>query len=119
MARKSALVALAVGAAALPWVSGCPGGAVDARAGFENADPARRVAAIRQAVASDDRGALPQLVACLSDPEVDVRLFAIVGLRKMTGEDLGYRHYDPEPARAEAIERWRRFLREHPAGRPR
>ena len=55
--------------------------------------------------------AVPKLVGLLDDYDQGVRMYAILGLRKLCGEDLGYRYYDPEPDRAEAVRRWRDALR--------
>lgn len=108
------VAAVATGWLACLMLGGCPG--PDARGpalrkGFESEDPVDRVAAIRQAAAANDKAALPDLVACLSDSETDVRFFAISALRTMTGQDLGYHHYDDEQARREAVNRWREYLR--------
>jgi hypothetical protein len=84
---------------------------------FESEDPVDRIAAIQKAGAATDKAALPALVTCLSDSESDVRFFAIAALRKITGQDLGYHHYDNEQARREAVNRWREYLRESPPPR--
>ncbi|MCY2928566.1 MAG: HEAT repeat domain-containing protein [Planctomycetota bacterium] len=119
---KAFSVAMAVAAGLLAGLvlGGCPG--PDARGPalrtrFESEDPVDRVAAIRQAAAANDKTALPALVACLSDSESDVRFFAISALRTMTGQDLGYHHYDGEQARREAANRWREYLQAHPPAR--
>ena len=115
MAKTFLVAALAAG-----WLGGCAGPDAKARslrALFESEDPVDRVAAIQKAAAANDKAALPALVACLSDSESDVRFFAIAALRKITGLDFGYHHYDNEQARREAVDRWREYLRTSPPPR--
>ena len=87
---------------------------------LQHEDPAVRIEAMRQAVRQNDDQALPYLVDRLNDSETDVRFFAIVALEKMTGRRMGYEHYAPATQRAEAVERWRAWLRRRgqPATRP-
>jgi hypothetical protein len=63
-----------------------------------------------------DPKALPFLVDRLTDSEPEVRMFAIVSLHKITGQTLGYRHYDPATVRAAAVGRWRSWLERRAAG---
>ena len=50
------------------------------------------------------------MVRDLGSDDPAVRLFAIGGLERMTGETLGYRYYDDEHARDLAIKRWQAWL---------
>jgi hypothetical protein len=50
----------------------------------------------------------------LEDDSPDVRMFAIGALRRMTGKDFGYRFYAEEDERAEAVKRWREWLKAQP-----
>jgi hypothetical protein len=50
------------------------------------------------------------LVSLLGDRDAGVRMYAILSLRRLYRDDLGYRYYDPEPLRAAAIDRWRAAL---------
>jgi len=88
---------------------------------FEDEDPRIRLAAIVRAGQTRDAAAARYLVDRLSDSETDVRLFAIVALRKITGRTFEYRHYEPRRRRAEAVARWRHWLkhRAEAATRPR
>ncbi len=52
------------------------------------------------------------LVNLLDDPDPGVRMYAILSLRRIYGDDLGYRYYAPLPERAAAIARWRSALHE-------
>lgn len=113
---------LSIGLLVLCWVSGggCARTDVPKRlfARFQHEDPAVRNLAIRTAARTRDDRALPYLVNCLTDTQRDVRLFAARALRIITGEDLGYRHYAPAARRAEAAEKWRRWLRARAASQP-
>jgi hypothetical protein len=73
------------------------------------------IPAIKLAAARHDRTAIPRLVQDLNDPDSAVRFAAINALRQITGEDFGYRYYDDETGREPAIQRWRDWLKEHPA----
>ncbi len=80
---------------------------------LQSEDPAERLDAVVEAENRGSRRAVPYLVDRLSDSEREVRMFAAVALRKITGEDMGYRHYDPESERREAVDRWRQWVRTH------
>ena len=69
-----------------------------------------RAAAVIEAARARDRRATPYLIDRLEDEEADIRLFAIQALRRITGEGFGYRFYAKEPARREAVQRWRQWL---------
>jgi len=77
---------------------------------FQDENPAVRIDAIIQAGQTKDAPAVPYLVDRLSDSDREVRVFAIVALEKITGQTLGYRHYDPPELRGQAIRRWRDWL---------
>jgi len=96
---------------AIAALGGCNGPAeADRYAGFQNEDPAVRNQAIHQAGQAKDRQALPFLVDRLTDSQEDVRLFAFIALRRITGKTMGWRHYEPPQKRAEAVARWRVWL---------
>lgn len=81
------------------------------RPDLEAADPALRIAAMRDAVASDDRSAIPALVERLESDDSGVRFAAIDALDRLTGMTFGY-HYDaPAAERAAAVTRWVDWLR--------
>lgn len=73
------------------------------------------VPAIKQAGDRDDRSAIPRLVQLLEDHDPAVRFAAISALKRMTGEDLGYRYYDGEWDRHAAVQRWHQWLMTHSA----
>jgi len=77
---------------------------------LQNEDPAVRIGAIEEAAKANDRKALPYLVDRLTDTESDVRMFASVALREMTGQDFGWRFYETSTQREAAQQRWRTWL---------
>lgn len=106
-----AAVAWAVVVAAL--LAGCSGnpGPRSLAAGLQSESPSERIQACIVAAGQRDPQALPLLVERLADSSADVRLFAITALKKMTGQSLGYRYYAPPTERAEAVRRWREWLK--------
>ena len=80
-------------------------------AGLQSENPSVRIHACVQAANAADKRALPLLVERLEDTSGDVRFSAFMALKKITGQSLGYRWYDGEQARAEAVRRWRDWLR--------
>lgn len=80
---------------------------------FEDEDPDVRISAIRQAGNHKDRQAIGYLIGCLTDPERDVRFFAIVALEKIVGKEtaskMGYQHFARARLRADAVDRWRQW----------
>jgi hypothetical protein len=73
-------------------------------------DPSVKIPAIKKAVRKNDRGAAGQLVRDLDNDDPAVRFYAIGALERMTGESMGYRYFDDEADRAEAVQRWRQWL---------
>lgn len=94
-------------------LTGCEPIQADSYRGFEDDDPAARLAAITRAGRTRDEQAIPYLVDRLTDSEPEVCFFAIVALRKITGRTFGYRHYQPRRLRAEAVLKWRQWVKEH------
>lgn len=91
----------------LTMLGGC---AERSRDQIQSADPESRVRAIVQAAEVSDRQAVPLIVDRLDDEDEAVRVVAIEALRRLTGQDLGYRAYDPIYRRVEAVNRWHRWL---------
>ena len=77
---------------------------------FQHEDPKTRIAAIRRAGQDKVESAVPYLVDRLTDSEAEVRMFAIIALKEITGLTHDYRHYDGAAVRREAVQRWRRWL---------
>ena len=100
-------------AAAALVLSGC-GGPFDRQmslSDLDSPDPAVRIMAIKWAGDSKASSAVPRLVDFLQDEDASVRFFAIEGLRRITGTDNGYDYKAGPQLRAEAVERWREFLK--------
>ena len=101
------------------WLGGCadPGSAV----GFDEADPAARLRAVREAgreEKGDREGGRTQreLVEMLDSDDPAERMLAIRALERLTGQTLGYEHAAGEAERREAVERWVEWCREREAG---
>lgn len=90
--------------------SGCSSGRT--RAELSSPSPIARARATVALAEQRDPAAVHKLVDLLEDPDQAVRMYAILALQRMTGEDFGYRYYDREAERRPAVERWRAALRE-------
>jgi hypothetical protein len=77
-------------------------------------EPDRLVPAIKIAASTGDRHAIPYLVKNLDSDDSAVRMYAIEGLRRLTGQDLGYVFYADCDVRKPAVARWKQWLSEHP-----
>lgn len=97
---------------ALGWsVAGCVTPARE-RARLKSGNPIERALAAKRLGAWRDARAVPGLIGLLEDDDHGVRMIAIRSLRRICGEDLGYRYYADERERAAAVERWRAALRQ-------
>lgn len=74
--------------------------------GFDSPDPAGRVEALRRAAAAGDPASIPGLIGLLDSADSAERMYASVALTRLTGQDFGYSHADPEAARQAAAARW-------------
>lgn len=88
---------------------GCTGAASEA-VGFHEPDPQARIRAVQEAVETEDRAKLDELVEMLDSDDSAQRFFAINALEEITGNTFGYRHFDPPLVRREAINRWVEWL---------
>ena len=70
-----------------------------------------RIVAIKWAGDNKASSAIPRLVDFLNDEDTSVRFFAIEALRRITGTNNGYDYKARPQLRAEAVERWREFLK--------
>jgi HEAT repeat protein len=73
--------------------------------------PLDRARAAVQLAELGDHSAIHALVNLLEDDDRAVRMYTIVALKRLCGEDHGYHYYDPQPQRAAAVARWRDALR--------
>jgi hypothetical protein len=101
-------IMLLVGAA----VGGCY--SPDAKSLSSDSAP-NAIPAIKTAAGQNDRAAIPRLVDDLDDPDSAIRFAAITALRRMTGQDFGYRYYDSPWVRRPAVIRWRLWLKDNPS----
>jgi hypothetical protein len=87
--------------------TGC--GSHDSR--FQSIDPLQRAEAAVRAADAGQPDAVHELVSLLDDNDSAVRFYAIQSLRRLCGQDFGYRYFAPEAERAAAVRRWREALR--------
>ncbi len=66
--------------------------------------------AMNKAAQTKSRRAIVPLVKRLYDEDSAIRLSAIRALENITGEDMGYRSYEPEVKRIAAIKRWEAWM---------
>ena len=95
------MVALSLGA-------GCS--ALRPKPKLDSPEAAEKIPAIRQAVQRHDLTAAPQLVADLDSEDPAVRLYANQALVRLTGKNFGFRYYDSEEKRKEAVAKWQQWL---------
>jgi hypothetical protein len=105
--RGSVTLVLLVVAVAL--LAGACSGPAPERS-VSNPDPLGKIPAFKDAVRGHDRHAARQMVKDLDSSDPAVRLFAIVGLRRLTGESFGYKYYEDDHDRRPAIKRWQAWL---------
>ncbi len=77
---------------------------------LDSDDPAVRVPAIKASGDAKRQKDVPALVDYLGSEDPVVRMFAIDSLEKLTGVTLGYRYYEDDFERSQAIARWREYL---------
>lgn len=104
--RSQAAICSLLLAALLP---GCAG--TQARRDLGSNNPLDRARAVVAVAERGDVGAVHKLVDLLEDGDEAVRMYAIMALRRLCGEDLGYRYYANEAERGTAVARWREALR--------
>ena len=74
------------------------------------AKPEVATEAMNKAAQNKSRRAIVPLVKRLYDEDPAIRMLAIGALQSITGEDMGYRSYEPEVKRVAAIKRWEAWL---------
>ncbi len=115
---RSLLISALLFVTAVMLCCGCEPGNATLYEQLQNEKPSIRVGAIITAARLKDAKAVPYLIDRLTDSERSVRFYAIMSLEKITGETMGYRHYDPPARRAEAVARWRRWLNKRSGKKP-
>jgi hypothetical protein len=78
---------------------------------IQSRDPDALVPAIKAAVDKHDTRVIPYLVKDLDSDDPAVRMYAIDGLRRLTGDDLGYVYYASPEERRPAVDRWKTWYR--------
>jgi len=71
-----------------------------------------RARAIVSLAERGDSQSIHKLVDLLEDDDQAVRLYAILALERLTGDNRGYRYYESEQERAKAVLAWRQALRD-------
>jgi hypothetical protein len=74
-----------------------------------NPDLSVKIPAIKQAAITHDREGISAMIDELSSDDPAVRFYAIEGLRRATGQTLGYCFYDDQEHRQAAVERWKQW----------
>jgi hypothetical protein len=97
-------------AAVLLLACGCGPRGEPSSCDIQSMDVAERVAAIRRAAERQDQSAIPQLVDRLEDEDAVVRFAAIMALEELTGRRFGYSYGGGGRSRADAVQRWRRYV---------
>jgi hypothetical protein len=79
-----------------------------------NPDLSVKIPAMKSAADSDskDPATLTELVHDLDSDDAAVRFYAAESLQRLSGQDFGYRYYDPVETRKPAVEKWRQWLSE-------
>ncbi len=77
-----------------------------------------RIRAIKWAGEEKVEAAVPLLVDRLEEQDESVRFFAIGSLERITGTDQGYDYKSGASQRAEAVKRWRAWLKDRGANSP-
>jgi len=75
-----------------------------------NEDLNIKIPAIRVAGEHKDLTAAPELVRDLESDDPALRMYAILGLREMSGKDFGYVYYADVEKRRPAVAKWRQWL---------
>ena len=87
---------------------GCGRGRINPR--ITSDDPSEKIPGIVVAVKNKDLPKARQMVEDLASDDAAVRMFAIGGLRRLTGETFGYNYYDDEDGREPALKKWQEWL---------
>ena len=84
----------------------CNNTSSDYMANISSGKPEVATAAMSKAAQEKSRQAIVPLIKRLHDEDPAIRLSAIRALRRITGQDMGYRSYESPVKRAQAIQRW-------------
>lgn len=84
---------------------------------LQSKDPSLRLRAVIKAGNDGDLDTVCLLIDRLEDPDATVQMFAGIALQKVTGQDMGWRFYEPEYVRKKAVQRWWTWREEQVAER--
>ena len=91
--------------------AGCnPGVSGDYVKNISSAKPEVATEAMNQAARNKSSRSIIPLVKRLHSEDAVIRLSAIRALKDITGQDLGYRSYEPQVKRVKAIKRWQAWI---------
>jgi hypothetical protein len=110
-AATALLVACAV--TLLAPAGGCGRGRV--KPAIASRDPSEKIPGIVAAVSAGSLEQARHMIASLSSDDPAIRLFAISGLRRLTGLTLEYNYYEDEEDREPAVKRWEQWLAQQEA----
>ena len=91
-------------------ITGCAANGRHVHPDIQSTSVSNRIAGVREAAATQDVSAIPQLVDRLEDEDAVVRFAAMMTLEELTGRRLGFHPGAPPDDRRVAVTRWRRFL---------
>ena len=74
---------------------------------LQDRDPVFVIPAIKTASQDNDRQDVPRLIDLLASDDAAIRAFADEGLRRMAGQDFGFRFWADPAQRREAVGRWK------------
>jgi hypothetical protein len=77
-------------------------------------DPDLKILAMKQDVNRKDARDVPTMVDDLESDDPAIRFYAIQSLRRLTGDDFGYRFYEDDDQRAPALAQWQAWLMHQP-----
>ena len=111
---KAAPAAIAIVACWACWLllsTGCnPRVSSDYVQNISSVSPEVATEAMSIAAENKSTRAIEPLVQRLYDEDSVIRLSAVRALKEITGQDFGYRYYEPESQRIQAIKRWEAWL---------
>ena len=94
----------------LAGLAGCRS-ASNRREQLASSNPLDQVTAAVRLAEAGDAQAVHRLVSLLEDRDRAVRMYAILALERLCGQDYGYHYYGPAAERTAAVRRWRAALR--------
>lgn len=97
---------------ALGIATGCQSGGGADRGELRSRSPFERARAAVRVAENGDSTAIHELVDLLEDDDAGVRLYTIESLRRLCGEDFGYRYQATTERREAAVQIWRAALRD-------